>query len=111
MFSRLIARSTLPAAAIFFLGGQILAQSLPPEKQTALEAVDQISSEIHLMAMKLWDYSEIALMEAQSADFLAGVLEEEGFSVERGVAGLPTAFVATWGSGSPEPRSRGSQGD
>ncbi|MGD8869656.1 MAG: amidohydrolase [Gemmatimonadales bacterium] len=53
------------------------------------------------MAMKLWDYSEIALMEAQSADFLAGLLEEEGFSVERGVAGLPTAFVASWGSGSP----------
>lgn len=101
MVPRLIARSALPAAAVMFLGGQSFAQSLPPEKQTAIEAIDQISSEIHLMAMKLWDYSEIALMEAQSADFLAGVLEEEGFSVERGVAGLPTAFVATWGSGSP----------
>jgi aminobenzoyl-glutamate utilization protein B len=53
------------------------------------------------MATKLWDYSEIALMEAQSAEFLAGVLEEEGFTVQRGVADMPTAFVASWGSGGP----------
>jgi aminobenzoyl-glutamate utilization protein B len=81
--------------------GQASAQSLSPEKQTALEAVDQISADIHLMAMRLWDYSEIALMEAQSADFLIGVLEGEGFSVQRGVADMPTAFVASWGSGGP----------
>jgi aminobenzoyl-glutamate utilization protein B len=81
--------------------GHASAQSLSSEKQTALDAVDQISSQIHLMAMRLWDYSEIALMEAQSADFLIGVLEQEGFSVQRGVADMPTAFVASWGSGGP----------
>jgi aminobenzoyl-glutamate utilization protein B len=81
--------------------GPVSAQSLSPEKQSALDAVDQISAEIHLMAMKLWDYSEIALMEAQSAEFLIGVLEGEGFRVQRGVADMPTAFVATWGSGAP----------
>ncbi|UCF18948.1 MAG: amidohydrolase [Gemmatimonadota bacterium] len=77
------------------------AQTLPPGKQTALEAVDRLSAEIHLMAMTLWDYSEIALLEAKSADFLTGALEEEGFTVQRGVADMPTAFVASYGTGKP----------
>jgi aminobenzoyl-glutamate utilization protein B len=101
MASRLTVRIALTSVLALATSGALAAQTLPPEKQTALDAVDQISSEIHLMAMKLWDYSEIALMEAQSAEFLAGVLEEEGFSVQRGVADMPTAFVASWGSGSP----------
>ena len=91
----------LAALAIFALVGTLPAQSLSPEKQTALEAVDQLSSEIHLMAMTLWEYSETAMLEAQSAEFLAAVLEREGFTVERGVADMPTAFVASWGSGHP----------
>jgi aminobenzoyl-glutamate utilization protein B len=76
-------------------------QELSPEKKTALAEVDALASEIHLMAMKLWDYSETAMLERQSAEFLASLLEEEGFTVERGAAAMPTAFVATWGDGKP----------
>jgi aminobenzoyl-glutamate utilization protein B len=94
---------TFPLAALATLAlvGTSPAQSLSPEKQTALEAVNQLSSEIHLMAMTLWGYSETAMLEAQSAEFLAALLEQEGFTVERGVAEMPTAFVASWGNGSP----------
>ena len=53
------------------------------------------------MSSRLWDFAEIALEEHQSAGYLADVLEGEGFTVERGVAGMPTAFVASWGSGRP----------
>ena len=53
------------------------------------------------MSAQLWDFSEIALEEHQSSAYLAGLMEEEGFSVERGVAGMPTAFIASWGSGRP----------
>ena len=53
------------------------------------------------MSSRLWDFAEIALEEHQSAGYLADVLEKEGFTVERGVAGMPTAFVASWGSGRP----------
>ncbi len=91
----------LTAFAALLCSGSLSAQTLPPEKQTALDVVDGLSSEIHLIAMKLWDYSEIALLEAQSADFLIGVLENEGFAVRRGVADMPTAFVASYGSGRP----------
>ncbi len=53
------------------------------------------------MGTTLWDYSETALKEERSAAFLADLLEREGFTVTRGVAGMPTAFVATWGAGRP----------
>ena len=78
-------------------------RSLPQEKQTALDAVVELESEIYDIAMTLWDYSETALLETRSAEFLAGLLEREGFAVERGVADMPTAFVAsfTYGEGGP----------
>ncbi|ARA92022.1 amidohydrolase [Rhodothermaceae bacterium RA] len=77
------------------------AQDLPPEKQTALEAVTTLEPEVRRLSMELWRHAETALQEHASAELLAGVLEAEGFTVERGVAGMPTAFVATYGSGSP----------
>jgi aminobenzoyl-glutamate utilization protein B len=101
MTRRLNASTILLSTLGLLCVGPLAAQDLSPEKQTALDVVDELSSEIHLMAMRLWDYSEIAMMEAQSAEFLIGVLEDEGFSVEPGVAEMPTAFVASWGSGRP----------
>jgi aminobenzoyl-glutamate utilization protein B len=101
MAQRFGVRIALIAGFVFFCGGPLAGQDLSPEKQTALEMVDELSAEIHLMSMRLWDYSEIALLEAQSAEFLAALLEDEGFTVERGVSDMPTAFVASWGSGRP----------
>ncbi len=49
----------------------------------------------------IWDFSETALLESKSAALLEEVLEKEGFTVTRGVAGMPTAFVASAGSGAP----------
>jgi aminobenzoyl-glutamate utilization protein B len=75
--------------------------ALSPEKRQVIAEVDALEAQIVDMSMQLWDYSEIALEEHQSAELLAGILEAEGFSVERGVADMPTAFVAEWGSGEP----------
>jgi len=77
------------------------AQGLTPEKATALSAVEALGPEIMAMSMTLWDYSELALLETRSAEYLADLLEKEGFTVKRGVAGMPTAFVASFGSGAP----------
>ncbi len=101
MSIRRLTRNSWVTLALLLSCDVLGAQTLPAEKQTALDVVNGMSSEIHLMAMKLWDYSETALLEAQSADFLIGVLENEGFSVQRGVADMPTAFVASFGSGRP----------
>lgn len=70
-------------------------------RATARDEAGSLSSEVHRMASTLWEYSETALREDRSAAFLSGILEDEGFRVERGVAGMPTAFVAEYGEGSP----------
>jgi aminobenzoyl-glutamate utilization protein B len=79
----------------------LMAQDMSQEKRLALSAADALSSEIARMSETLWDYSETAMLEYKSAEFLADLLEADGFTVERGVADMPTAFVASYGSGSP----------
>ncbi len=68
---------------------------------TALAEAENQSDLVLEIAETLWDLSEIALMEHRSAEYLAGILEREGFAVERSVAGMPTAFVASFGEGRP----------
>lgn len=72
-----------------------------PVKSKALRIIDQKSQLLIDVSDKIWEYAEIALMEYESSKLLEDVLEEEGFRVEKDVADLPTAFVATYGSGSP----------
>ncbi|WP_419939117.1 amidohydrolase [Candidatus Palauibacter sp.] len=98
------------AFVLFFIAAPLTSQvpttlmrDVSPGKMAALEALDDLADEIRDMSMTLWEYSEIALLEHRSAEYLAGLLEAEGFEVETGVAGMPTAFVATFrhGSGGP----------
>ncbi len=70
-------------------------------KQEVIRIADGLTDQIDLMSMTLWEYSEIALQETRSAEFLTAQLETAGFTVTRGVAGMPTAFVASFGKGSP----------
>jgi aminobenzoyl-glutamate utilization protein B len=72
-----------------------------PGKQTAVEWVDTNRDNIIHMADRLWELAEPGMLEYRSAELLAQELEKEGFTVERGVAGMPTAFVARYGSGKP----------
>jgi len=76
-------------------------QTKADPKRVAVQEVDRFSAEIGGIAGQLWTFSETALRETRSAALLADLLEREGFRVERGVAGMPPAFVATWGSGRP----------
>jgi aminobenzoyl-glutamate utilization protein B len=53
------------------------------------------------IALKIWDYAEVGYKEEKSTALLQQELKNNGFDVQAGVAGIPTAFVATYGSGSP----------
>src|SRR5262245_39262412 len=53
------------------------------------------------MVDSVFSFSELAHQEVETSRYLTGVLERNGFSVRRGVAGIPTAWIATWGSGKP----------
>jgi aminobenzoyl-glutamate utilization protein B len=70
-------------------------------KKEIEEIIDHKNDLLISVSDKIWEYAEIALMERESSKLLEEILESEGFVVEKDVAGLPTAFVATYGSGSP----------
>ena len=80
---------------------ELAAKNTKKAKQAAIQEADRLTPAIDEMAETLWDYSETALKETKSAKYLAGKLRAAGFSLEEGVAEMPTAFVATYGSGSP----------
>lgn len=66
-----------------------------------LNTVDENAQRLCAVSDALWDYPEMPLGEYRAAELLTGILEELGFTVERGVAGIPTAFTATYGTGRP----------
>jgi aminobenzoyl-glutamate utilization protein B len=70
-------------------------------KQNAWDWIDENRERLIEISDAIWGYAELGLMEHRSSKLLADELEKHGFSVERGVAGMPTAFVASWGSGKP----------
>jgi aminobenzoyl-glutamate utilization protein B len=75
------------------------APAAPPAGTDAF--VDANAGRWEDVSRKIWEYAETALKETRSAELLEEILEKEGFAVTRGVAGMPTAFVASAGSGSP----------
>jgi aminobenzoyl-glutamate utilization protein B len=72
-------------------------------KPTALAWVDENSQHIIELSQKLNEFKETGLQEFKSSDLLVGELEANGFKVERGQAGMPTAFVGTFSQGSGRP--------
>jgi len=77
------------------------ASEASPVKRAAVNSIDKQAGELTDIANRIWEYAEIALREQRSAAALADHAEKQGFRVERGVAGMPTAFIATYGSGRP----------
>ena len=53
------------------------------------------------MVDQVFSFGELGFQETETSKYLTGVLEKNGFRIERGFAGIPTAWVATWGSGKP----------
>ena len=70
-------------------------------KAEAAKEIDARAKQIQVMVDQVFSYGELGFQEVETSKYLAGLLEENGFRVERGVAGMPTAFVARWGSGKP----------
>lgn len=66
-----------------------------------LSDIDQKEASYTHIAQQIWSFAEMGYQEEQSSALLQKTLQNEGFQVEAGVAEIPTAFVATYGSGSP----------
>lgn len=70
-------------------------------KQTAINAIDAKAALVAEVSDAIWGYAELSLMEEQSAEKFCEVLTKEGFTVEKGICNIPTAFAASFGSGKP----------
>ncbi len=72
-----------------------------PNKEAVIKSVDKHQQELIAISDKIWAYAETALRETKSSKELADYAEAQGFTVKRNVSGMPTAFIAEYGSGKP----------
>src|SRR6202158_5051847 len=85
----------------------VLAQpKVAPDKEAAMKAdlagqIDAMKKQARVMVDSVFSFGELGFQEFETVKYLTGILEKEGFKIERGMAGIPTAFMATWGEGKP----------
>jgi aminobenzoyl-glutamate utilization protein B len=77
------------------------AKTCRADKSALAAAIESRAEPTWHAASKIWEWAEPGYQEVKSAQLLADMLEGQGFKVERGVAGIPTAFTATAGRGKP----------
>ena len=71
------------------------------EKEFVFKVVDRNSKAIALLGDNIYYFAELGMQEFETSKLMTQILEEAGFKVERGVSGMPTAFMASYGSGKP----------
>jgi aminobenzoyl-glutamate utilization protein B len=74
---------------------------ITPVEKDVLGYLDSIRPELVSANQDIWTFAELGLEEHRSASRLVGLLKKAGFKVKEGVSGMPTAFVAEYGSGKP----------
>ncbi len=72
-----------------------------PLQAEMLRYLDALRDDLVAVNQEIWNFAELGLEEHRSAARLVGLLRKAGFKVTEGVAGMPTAFVAEYGSGAP----------
>jgi aminobenzoyl-glutamate utilization protein B len=82
--------------------------NLPPDtpritqiKDEAIREVDKLNDFSQQMVDQIFSYGELGFQEVETSRYLITILKKHGFRIEEGVAGIPTAFMATWGNGKP----------
>ncbi len=79
---------------------------IPPDREAAMKAdlngqIDAMRKQSQVMVDSVFSFGELGFQEFETSKYLTGILEKEGFKIDRGIAGIPTAWMATWGSGKP----------
>lgn len=77
------------------------AAKLESLKKEATEEIGKLEILTQQMVDQIFSYSELGFQENETSRYVTGILERSGFRVERGIAGIPTAWVAVYGSGRP----------
>src|ERR1035438_2337867 len=83
--------------SIFLCAATVLAG----DKETLLKQMDARAAPYGDVSRQIWELAEVGYKEHKSAELLKSELRQAGFKVQENVAGIPTAFTATWGQGKP----------
>jgi len=98
-----VVRAFLPVQILLWFAASCYAATPAVDalKQEARDAVRANATLTQQIVDSIFSFSELGFQEFETSAYVTGILEKEGFTVTRGVAGMPTAFVASWGSGKP----------
>jgi aminobenzoyl-glutamate utilization protein B len=97
--------------ALILCGAVSLSATCPPVfaqqdkvatyKQELMQDIEGMRKQTQVMVDMIYSFGELGFQEYETSKYVTEMLEKAGFKVERGVAGIPTAWVATWGEGKP----------
>jgi aminobenzoyl-glutamate utilization protein B len=105
-------RITIGVAVLALAAVSLPAQpTVSKEKEATMKAdligqIDGMKKQAQVMVDTVFSFGELGFQEVQTSKYLSELLEKNGFQVERGVAGIPTAFMATWGPREARHRAR-----
>ncbi|OYY90195.1 MAG: amidohydrolase [Sphingomonas sp. 28-66-16] len=95
------ATAVLTSAALAMPGGPAFAQAKPALKAEAIAGVDARAKLVQEMVDSIFSFAEPGFQEFRTSEYITAILEKNGFKITKGVAGIPTAWTATWGEGGP----------
>src|SRR5688572_33158785 len=91
----------LPRSLLVLITFAITLPAAEPHDQEILKHLDEMRTELVAVNQDIWNFAELGLEEYRSSARLVGVLKKAGFKIKENVSGMPTAFVAEYGSGKP----------
>jgi aminobenzoyl-glutamate utilization protein B len=97
----MLSRNALLLTIFCLLAGLVPGQEWTTTKKTVVASIAEQRADMIAMSDRIWALAETAFEETESAQILADYAAEQGFRVQRGVAEMPTAFIAEYGSGEP----------
>jgi aminobenzoyl-glutamate utilization protein B len=91
---------------LIFLSITTLQAQVTEEKRNLLKAevqemIDARAKMAQVMVDKIFSFSELGFQEVETSKYITDILKKEGFTIEYGISGVPTAWLAKWGSGKP----------
>ena len=90
----LFRKQSISALILILLSNNILSDDV-------LESIESHKTKFQNVALEIWNYAELGYQEEQSSNLLASSLEDAGFTIKKGVAGIPSAFIAEFNNGGP----------
>jgi aminobenzoyl-glutamate utilization protein B len=92
---------SITGTALYILLVALIRPAIADESPDLVNYIDARFDQHSEIALQIWDYAELGYLEEKSSALLQQTMSDAGFEVETGVAGIPTAFIATYGSGEP----------